>query len=395
MSVEGRISITLSCANGGINQVRLHSTRPLAAAKVFVGKTSEQCLATVPLLFNICGNAQAYAAHGAIRQALGLGIHPLADKAQQLLVMLETVREHGWRILLDWPRFLGRPPDSQQLAVFMQLNQRIKPLLFKQGEAFLIDSQPAVQQAALAEQISHLESLIDERIFQGGLQRFLELETEAQLLDWINQGSSLPARLLSSVYRQGWAGIGQNTVGFLPGLDSNGLQQHLLQQPDFSLTPLWFGRCYETGPLSRQHARPLLLDLSARYRNGLLCRMIARLSELAAMPAFLRHTLAQLDAAQSREVLYTGQQQGWGLAQVQAARGLLIHQVRLSRGQVEQYQIVAPTEWNFHPDGVVAASLRQLRAADKKVLKQQAEWLINAIDPCVQYEIGITTDEVE
>jgi coenzyme F420-reducing hydrogenase alpha subunit len=67
----------------------------------------------------------------------------------------------------------------------------------------------------------------------------------------------------------------------------------------------------------------------------------------------------------------------------------LIHRLVLHQGKVYDYRIVAPTEWNFHPDGVVAHSLKQLQADSINDLQRQAELLINAIDPCVQYQLNL------
>lgn len=56
---------------------------------------------------------------------------------------------------------------------------------------------------------------------------------------------------------------------------------------------------------------------------------------------------------------------------------------------ISPYQIIAATEWNFHPQGVAAAASQHLIAADKSTLQQQAASVINAIDPCVVFELLI------
>ncbi|MGR9115554.1 MAG: nickel-dependent hydrogenase large subunit [Gammaproteobacteria bacterium] len=389
MTVEGKIKIALAHSESGVHRVSIQSSRPIEASKILIGKNPEQALATVPLLFSICGQAHAYAACRAIRLAIGAGIDPAADLAGRFLVNLETVREHGLRILLDGPRLLGMQPEQKPLAAFMRLPRLFMPLLFEQGEAFRLESRPALQSIEMTEQINLLERLIDESVFQGGLSGWLELETEAHLQDWLKRTRSLPASLLSYLYRRSWAGIGNSPIEHLPELNSKDLRS-MLKDSRFCRTPQWFGRCYETGPLSRQHMRPLLANLSVRYGNGLLCRIVARLLEVGRMPATLRELQANLEErfpANDEPV-----EAGCGLVQVQAARGLLIHEVRLSNGMVEQYRIVAPTEWNFHSDGVAAASLKRLSTGDERILKQQAGWLIYAIDPCVQFEIEINTN---
>jgi Ni,Fe-hydrogenase I large subunit len=67
----------------------------------------------------------------------------------------------------------------------------------------------------------------------------------------------------------------------------------------------------------------------------------------------------------------------------------LVHRVELERGGVRRYQILAPTEWNFHPDGAAAQALMRLPARDPAVLRRLAAMLINAVDPCVGYDLRV------
>ena len=76
-----------------------------------------------------------------------------------------------------------------------------------------------------------------------------------------------------------------------------------------------------------------------------------------------------------------------GIAQVEAARGRLIHCVRLCGNHVHRYQMLAPTQWNFHPDHVLAQRLRGLAASDRQVLHEQTSLLVKVIDPCVACEV--------
>ena len=59
---------------------------------------------------------------------------------------------------------------------------------------------------------------------------------------------------------------------------------------------------------------------------------------------------------------------GVGLGQVQAARGLLVHRVAIRAGRVADYRILAPTEWNFHPQGAAALGLATLPGAVDETL---------------------------
>jgi hypothetical protein len=49
---------------------------------------------------------------------------------------------------------------------------------------------------------------------------------------------------------------------------------------------------------------------------------------------------------------------GVGRALVETARGLLMHEIVLDGERIADYFIVAPTEWNFHPQGPLAGWLK-------------------------------------
>jgi Ni,Fe-hydrogenase I large subunit len=392
MAPAGFISIDLYHHSGNATGVKIASSRPDTVAQVLIGKTPEQVLDIVPLLFTLCGNAQAYAALLACRAALGMTAEPEPDSARDLLVQLETLREHAWRIFLDWPVFVGLAQDKKALAALLKFDAQFKRHLFRHGKAFKLDSRLNIDAAQITKLIDELETLIDVSIFNGRLADFKPLTGEAQLKDWLQQNNALAANLLNYLYGLNWAAIGQNDVACLPDLDTETLNRQLQQQDltTFSRTPHWQGRCFETTLLNRQLPQPLIADMHGRYGNGLIVRMLARLLEVALIPSQLRQLLTQMKLP-----AISVANDGIGLAQVPAARGLLIHRLELRQQRVQDYRIIAPTEWNFHPEGVVAQGLKRLTTESPSDLQRQAELLINAIDPCVQYALNLTDSHNE
>jgi coenzyme F420-reducing hydrogenase alpha subunit len=82
--------------------------------------------------------------------------------------------------------------------------------------------------------------------------------------------------------------------------------------------------------------------------------------------------------------------QGTGLAWVQTARGLLVHRAELDEsGNVRDYRIVAPTEWNFHPAGACVHGLTGMAAVSTDEARHYAELMVQSLDPCVAYEIEV------
>ncbi len=392
MTPAGQLDIRLQRRGGLVTDVEIVSSRPQAMTKLLHGQTPQQLLKTLPLLFSLCGNAQAYAALSVCRSVLDLPDTVGVDAARQLLLQAETLREHAWRILLDWPGFIRMAADKPALAALLKFDPLLKRALFDQAEAFQLDSRllPGADLQAL---LSELQATIDAALFAGGMAGFLHIRDEEALRAWLRQNSSMSAQLLEDIYRRDWAGLGNNSIGCLPELSAVELENASQADAEqFCRQPQWQGQCRETTVLNRQLAQPLIADLHRRYGNGLLVRLVAQLREVAGIPAHLFDLAGQI-GNDSPLPPPAPLADGIAWAQLPAARGLLIHRLVLREGVVYDYRIIAPTEWNFHPQGVVAQGLRTLRGDDDNLRRQAALW-ITAVDPCVQYQLSLVDDAV-
>jgi uptake hydrogenase large subunit len=126
--------------------------------------------------------------------------------------------------------------------------------------------------------------------------------------------------------------------------------------------------------LARQQGDALVKTLLHPPPGGLgLARSVARLRELARQLCGLqRMQLGALKLAPST-----------GLAWVDTPRGLLVHWVQLDGEHVQRYAIVAPTDWNFHPRGVLTQALPGLMANELPALRSVVQRYIASLDPCV------------
>lgn len=369
----------------------IQSTRPLGVASLFHGKSVDETLRTLPVLYSLCGTAQAYSAAQACEQALGLVASPATTLARSLLVLAETAREHLWRILFDWPGFIGERPAEAGMAQVAALLPSFRTALFSARDPFLPLTEPVIQANAVAAVIDDLAYQLETRVFGCTPESWLSREDSASLDRWAEAGTTLAARLIYHVSDRGWQGAGTVETAFLPPLDTGQLRHRFNDDSAaFIARPDWEDRCRETTPLARQRHHFLVQSLIHRFGPGLLARLVARLVELARIPAQLRSGAVQLQrGADTAAVRREPTGYGIGMGQVEAARGRLIHYVETEGSTVRRYHILAPTEWNFHRAGVVAQGLRTLPATDQDGLRQQAALWINAIDPCVGYALRI------
>ncbi|MGV0952480.1 MAG: hypothetical protein ACOYB3_17585, partial [Azonexus sp.] len=80
---------------------------------------------------------------------------------------------------------------------------------------------------------------------------------------------------------------------------------------------------------------------------------------------------------------------GWGVAQLPTARGVLTHAVQLDAGKVAKYRVWAPTDV-FFADAVALSGLlagRQFAAPDEA--RRALDQAILALDPCVPYVLEL------
>lgn len=399
VEIEGGLQIKLHCHHGRVQDVDIRSLRPLQAVKIFHGKAIEEVLQTLPLLYHVCGMAQANAAVAVCEQAMAMHTGEASRRAREMLVWMETAREHLWRIMIDWTDKLGEEKDKGAIVHLQKFLPQLKHALFSDGNGFYPGAPVKVNAKAAHCVITALKQLLEHAVFAMPVEQWLKYTDQLAFQHWLGTGETVAAKILKRVAKmdQGCSlGTGMDTgmdttVGFLPALDECGLHQRLMQADAdvFVAYPVWEGKPWETGVLCRQQHQSLVAALLSSNGKGVMARLVARLAELAAIPAKLEQLLRGILAEPQRAPAMVQRDSGVGLAQVEAARGRLVHRLEMEDGTVRRYQILAPTEWNFHPQGIAAQLLKRLPAQDESVLKQQAELVVNTIDPCVRYTMTV------
>ncbi len=356
---EGMLTIRLGLDAGRIAAVKVESTRPLGVARIFLGKPVGEALATLPLLYSVCATAQAAAAVAAVEVALCIRPSEPQRRAREALLLAETAREHLVRCLLGWGTWLGERPDPRALALTGRLRGGLATALYPESDGFRPGGgRLSPNSTQLAKVLDTLELVLTEVVLGVPPQTWLETGDAAGLATWAAEARSMGARTLAQVAALGWSDLASSAV--LPlGETTAGELEPWLVGPGadaFIARPVWDGQPRETGALAREIHRPLIADLNRHHGNGLLTRLTARLSELAALPGRIAAALEGLgpDTAPSQP---PSDGASAGIGQVEAARGRLVHRVEIESGVIRGYRILAPTEWNFHPDGVLARGL--------------------------------------
>jgi hypothetical protein len=385
--------IDLYRESAGIGNVAITSARPLIGASVLRGNDAASALEKLSLLFRVCGAAQCHAGWLACLQALGQPIPAEVKRAQRLLVDVEMVREHLWHMMVAWPALINEKP-SPSVVELSKLTQAWRNALFSTSAPYALTARLKVDSHSIKDLCSKLDALLAQHVFGGPLSHWQERVCGAgQFEEWFAKRSTVVARLFWFVYLKGWALLGNVETKFLLGLDEAWLHQSLQHEDadQFIAAPQWQNECCETTALSRHQDALLLRSLQHKYGKGLLTRLAARLIELVETVEQIKQRIEVLQQSQGDYINEppVNNLPNVGLAQVEAARGRLIHRVVMNENKVSDYRILAPTEWNFHPQGIAAAGLKTLTGDSEEELKQQAALWINAIDPCVGYEVRV------
>ncbi len=146
----------------------------------------------------------------------------------------------------------------------------------------------------------------------------------------------------------------------------------------------------EVGALSRQvvDGHPLAMDMVANGTN-VEARIIERFLEIAllvpAMETWLREIRPEDAFITHGEVPEVAK--GAGL--VEAARGSLGHWLRVENGKIANYQIIAPTTWNFSPrdagglPGPLEMALVGAKVQPGETEPVAVQHIVRSFDPCM------------
>lgn len=402
-AVEGRIALRLATAGGVVRRVAIRSGRPVRASEGLRGRSAAEAVRLLPRLFAICGTAQAAAGLAACEQALGLRPSAAETAARAVLLAAETAREHAWRILIDWPPLIGETGDAADLAAVRRGLLGLEAALFPVGDWTRSGGGTLRPDRAAARRlIGEASRRIGTAILAGDPGDPAAEATRDGLLRWAAAGATPAARVVARIVAEGLAGFGASAIAPMPPLDPAELAHRLAADADgtWRARPDWHGAVYETGPLARLRDHPAIAEILRQDGNGLLARLAARLLELRSIMAALPALVDRLDVAEAGPEDRRGGPRGGpgpagsgaGLGVVEAARGRLVHRVELEDGRVRRYQVLAPTEWNFHPDGPLARGLEGAPAADAE---RRAALMVTALDPCVAWDLAVGPADAE
>jgi hydrogenase large subunit len=216
---------------------------------------------------------------------------------------------------------------------------------------------------------------LDGRLFPAGL--------------WHGEAATLDIAMIGEDTTHSWyaaAGLPQHPAqgSTLPVADKEGAYS-------WCKAPRLAGEVVETGALARQvvAGHPLARDMIADYGGSVAARVVARLLELTLVVPAMERWLAELAPGEPWCIASQLADETSGVGLVEAARGSLGHWLTVRRGRIHNYQIIAPTTWNFSPrdaagtPGALEQALAGLPADATAPLPAAIHHVVRSFDPCM------------
>jgi uptake hydrogenase large subunit len=341
-----RIGVAID-GEGRATEVLVRSGRPIGVARLFIGRPAADVPALARSLFSLCGFAHGVAARRAIAAAQGQQAE--AQDFEIVGLAAERLAESLRATLLGWPGIAEEPARFGQ-----PLREAVASARLLMADPAPGEADAAVERLAAAVEALGVTRSQPAAPTPGSV--FADMLAEAEADDFLQ-----PAPL----------------DALAPADDAAVIRALRSGREEFAAAPALPGRVVETGAFARHGALGQGSRLAARLR--------ARFADIGEALSLLRGG-ADAGAAGS-----TGP--GEGFAAVETARGRLYHWVRLDTdGRNGDYQILAPTEWNFHPCGPFVAALTGAPVGAGATALRRIGRAAALFDPCVAFEVELLAD---
>jgi Ni,Fe-hydrogenase III large subunit len=311
-----------------VRGARIASTRRVDVCRTMVGRP----VAEVPRLFGrlyaLCGHAHRVAARFAIAAARGEAVAEPERQAAVLELAGERVGEHLRSTFMTFA-------DCQEAA--------LTP-----------DELVAIRQALVAaKRMGSLAGSLAQLGLSGGPPP--AGSWAARLLDVAGRDPTLDAGPPDPLSPADDAAV-------IEALGSGGNA--------FAQAPYLAGRRPETGAFARQGG-------AAGAGTGPRARLAARLAEIA--------EASRPEASAPFLALAAGTAEArTGFAALESPRGRVHHLCSVdAEDRIAAYAVLAPTEWNFHPDGALIHALIGLDAGEAVAAEARIRRLVDLFDPCI------------
>lgn len=403
--IEGHAHLVIDGESGQLSQCRLDVVEtPRLFEKILVGRHYEDVAAIVARVCGVCSNAHTLASLAASEKALGVEISLQTERLRRLLAIGEVLQSHLLQLyFMAAPDYLGVAsifPLVQERRELVSRALRLKklandicrivggrpvhPVTPRLGGFATLPAPAELQDVRkrLVAALADLESTVE--LFAGF--DYPEFSRESEYLS-LSGGTGYPLSGEAIVSSTGW----QRPIGEYREAIREYTVPHSTAQfaatsdGPFTVGPLARVRnaFEQLSPMARQVAKPLGIDAGCinPFRT-----LAARLVETVHWSEEAMHLIDTILIDGLREEAAARPEGGgYGVGAVEAPRGTLYHAYTYdASGCIVQADCLIPTAQNL---ASIETDLQQLIPGlldgDREVLREQAEKLVRAYDPCI------------
>ncbi|MFK5881958.1 MAG: nickel-dependent hydrogenase large subunit [Sulfurospirillum sp.] len=432
--IEGEATLELEWKGSKISYAKIKFLNYRAIEDILVGRHLLDALMITPRVCGICSHSHVNATILAIENCyknsgVELNLTEKAKQIRELVINAEKIQNHiKWFYFLILPelfkinkdKFLATEPfkDKEWFEAQNALSDILKMGAIFSGQwphgSYVmtggVTCDPLQSDISNAQNfLSNVYDFCEERLFGCSIDEFLELDS---ITDLMNFDSTLDIAV-TFMKEMGFNGIGESYDRFISFGENQGIDmptkaiktrlykanvkfvEESLKNSFFeskksgftySKSAVYKNDFYEVGPLARLMISKdsMIRDCHRRCTDSVITRIIARVKEIAILLKRCKYILENIDIKQPS--LQTPRFMpkhitAEGIGVVEAARGTLIHKIKVEKGRIERYDIIPPTVWNLGNGSLQNPSIAQKAIIGLDSVKK-ADFVFKSFDIC-------------
>jgi len=406
--IEGEAKLNLKYKNSIIDfaEIEFFSSRNIE--QILEGKAALDALVINPRVCGICGHAHLIATVKALEDCYeDLQISKKAEILREITLYLELIQNHfKWFYLTIMPLLSFRQNVLKAMTPSQIANRAIATIAGQyphNSYAIIggITGEPSfIETTKLTSYINELIAFFEKEVVNDTISELIECDNSNRLF---TQSGDLP-KVIKELEKRDILNIGKSYDKFIVFGENSYFKRgksiktrvtkninekyikELENKKSLAKNVLYKDKYYEVGPLSRAmlNKTPLIKDMHRRYGDSIASRIVARVCEI---PQLLNHILKLIKQIDLNEPSFIEPKtdiskiSGIGVSAVEAARGSLIHKVKLENGIIKEYSIITPTQWNLSNGAKVYPATAQKAIIGLKD-ENIAELVFKSFDVC-------------
>jgi hydrogenase large subunit len=372
--IEGEATLKFSYKDNLIDFVDIEFFNTRNIENILQNKPALDALVINPRVCGICGHAHLQATAKALEDCIdGLVLSNKAKIIRELSLNFEIIQNHfKWFYMTIMPLLGYKDTYIKALYPSQTINKAIATIAGQYPHKSYAIVGGIVSEVTTMDLV-RLKSLIDEvveffekEVLQSSIANLQECDNVDLLLS--REGDL--SKILHHLKNQNLDNIGKSYDRFIvfgsssyfksgksnktrvtKSLDTKYIQE-IPNQTSKAKNVTYKDKYFEVGPLSRAMLKktPLIKDAHRKYGDSIFSRIIARVCEIPQLLLHSKDLISQIDLTEPSYIeprVDISQLSGAGVGIVEAARGSLIHKVKLQNGVIKDYQIITPTQWNL------------------------------------------------